>query len=465
MKKRLTALFVSVCFTVFSVLLPYRVAMAAGTFETLLTMEVRGGLAATAVAVTRGNPLVNAVLTVGGAAIIGFAGDYLASKIEIHPKDVVPPYYPGPSSTPPATVAVPSGVTVTGVCTGSYGSPAAALACAQAQFPNNQTGCIAASGLTAGASAYGCAGWLNILPAPCPSGYSASGSSCNLSDASKVPYSVDWSKYPVIQTAADGQSFVADAKAPVPVPAAVTPKLSAPLVLSGHDDQNNPMQITVTPNTGGGFTVKTNTQLTDSNGSTFTKQDWAKVGPDGKIQDYGSVTQTGSIASPGVQNNTTINNSGAAVVFPTDYARQSDITANTAEQAKLTADSAAAVAEQSAQDAKWAALVSTAKSQQLDSEAKVSAAAVAVGLPGGFGGFNGLNPPTANSYNVMDLIGFYSKLPSGGGCETWQGTIFNRSFTLDPCPVVNKVKPYLDWAVATLGILAGLSELLKREEG
>lgn len=264
-------------------------------------------------------------------------------------------------------------------------------------------------------------------PLTCQSGYTLSGSTCNLTNASLVKYPSDG----IPTYISDGAGhFIPDPRDP-DIPSSS---------LSGLNGQPS-----VTQSTGGGQQTSTTSVGSDGSISHSTTNNYY----DSTDNQYHSYTQ-----------NTTINNSGAVtgfsttnnivqaqngqytpvtpsaqnINFPTDYNREA-----TQQQIKAQGDDVAA--DRTAANATKAALnLPTAPTYaQAD-----------------------LHIPNQSAFQVAPTDAFGQLFPhNGGSCVTLPVDLpYLHTLNIDPCPIVTAARPIIDWAIVVLGIISGVFILL-----
>lgn len=149
----------------------------------------------------------------------------------------------------------------------------------------------------------------------CPAGYTASGSICNLTAASSVPYPSDGK--PTVIAKADGTGFALDSRDPDNAPMSTIPTQ----ITSTGVNNGSPFRTTISPQTGGGLTVTTELQIQNADGSTSTYRQTATVAPDGKVVDSSAANYPGSLAQQ-TGSTPALAPSTVSADMPTDYNRE-----------------------------------------------------------------------------------------------------------------------------------------------
>lgn len=407
-----------------------------------------GGVVGAAVAIggllTKANPWINAI-TVGYAMYKFALGQDGGAMVNVRPSGVAE-YVPAwNGTTPPSTSA---STTVYGTIT-NHSAQVANIDTALSQGCAAQTNvggynlpghyvingagtsyfayCKTSSGAEIGIDSA-----VPITKA-CSAGYTLSGSTCNLSNASAVPYPSDG--VPTVVPKTDGTGTAADPRDPDTLPPGFDQ--TKPSYTDGAGGKTE-----VSPNTGGGYTVNTYNTY-NYGGDTYTYNQTMTVDSAGKVTDSYAGTKPGTpttTPSASTQPQTTVDTSALA--------KTADITAVkdaiTTENAKVDAqrDKENADADQANIDIQNKKLV---EAGQWTAE--------------------GLALPGQDKFNVADTSGIADKMPATGGtCVTMPVSIVGfASMDINPCPVVDAVHPMIDWGLRIMGLLSGLFILLRPE--
>jgi len=142
----------------------------------------------------------------------------------------------------------------------------------------------------------------------CPTGYTKSGSACNLSIPEEVKYPPDGMAR--VQVKPDGSGFQQDFRDPDQLPL----DLPLPNIVSVLNTANNlETKLTVAPRTGGGISLQTEQQSIGTDGQTQTYRQLANFDNTGRVVETIASSRPGSIVTT---TETTPTN------FPTDYNRE-----------------------------------------------------------------------------------------------------------------------------------------------
>lgn len=266
----------------------------------------------------------------------------------------------------------------------------------------------------------------------CPAGYTLSGSICNLTSALSVAMPSD-SGLPYVQPTADGTGWTTDPRRPDIRPAAVP--ATGPFTINGVDGSGNPVQLTLTPSTSG-VQVDLLQQTIDSLNNSITQANHLTLNNQGQVTGISQDTKPGAITQYNTTNNSITNVSNTTGTV--------DLSGT---NSRLDAIKAAEDADRADAAAKGAA----AANQHLDPSINTLGGA---GLPG------------RDSFTTAPTDPIGNAMPSNdGSCYTLSPTIKGvGTLTIDPCGVVNAVRPVLDWGLIFVGALGGLGVWFGRSE-
>lgn len=169
----------------------------------------------------------------------------------------------------------------------------------------------------------------------CLAGYVLSGSICNLSDASQVPYPSD--NQPTVKAKADGTGFALDPRDSDN--ALAPPTIPNPIQGTGVVNGQN-TRVTIEPQTGGGIKVTTEQEVINSDGSKTTFKQSVITAADGKVTNSGSANYPGGIPDQTSSTQPLASTTSPTIQFPTDYNReatQTDIKNELAAQGETSA--------------------------------------------------------------------------------------------------------------------------------
>lgn len=283
----------------------------------------------------------------------------------------------------------------------------------------------------------------------CKAGYTLSGGLCNLTNAGLVPLPVTES--PTMRPSAGANPVLAQ----VPGSAAATVPTA---VQSGVNAQNQPMSISVNPlplpNGQTGTTTKFATQTADANGVTMTKTSTVTTDENGVITGVVTTLLPTDLAGA-VQTGASTGGVSAPVTFPTDYNREATQQEILAKQSLI--ESEAKTYQEGVKTDRDAAAVTAAT---LAETLKVGGPPPPIPPPADVSHW-GL--PTLSMFQSFDL-GLTDKIPAGTGCSGIPVTILGQTTSLDPCPVVEGVKPLINWMIIFLGVISGVFVFLKPDE-
>jgi len=250
----------------------------------------------------------------------------------------------------------------------------------------------------------------------CPSGYTLSGSTCNLTNPAAVKYPSDG--IPTYIVGSDGK-FQPDPRDPDAPSASVSGVSGSSSVTQKTADGKQ--SSTTQANPDGSITHSTSNQYYDD--------------LEGVIKDFKqsfTVNNAGNVTNYSTSNNTVnVTNGETTPVnsdFPNDYNREST---------QLELKNAVKDDIQAANDAKTA----------LGSGPNQPTYEV-----------SDLNLPNQESFQVAPTDGMEALLPvNSGSCVTYPLNLpYFTGLVLDPCDVIDQVRPLVDWAVIAFGLLAGL---------
>jgi len=253
----------------------------------------------------------------------------------------------------------------------------------------------------------------------CPSGYVLSGSNCNLSNASIVPYPSDG----VSTYINDGAGkFMLDPRDP-DIPAANLSGLAGQSSVT-QKSTDGKQSSTTTLNPDGSITHSTTNEYYDStDASTHQFTQSFTINNSGAVISYSSsnpVTQ--------VVNGVVTPVSPSNIQFPNDYNREAT---QQALKTAITDDIAAANAAKNS---------------------------LGAGPTGPTYAASELNLPQQSAFQVAPTAPISGLLPTNDGtCVTLPVNLpFFTGLILDPCVVVTAARPFIDWGVMVLGLLSGI---------
>lgn len=250
----------------------------------------------------------------------------------------------------------------------------------------------------------------------CPSGYSLVSGNCNLTSPSSVKYEPDGVSTYVV--GADGK-FQPDPRDP-DTPAASVSGISGSSSVT-QKTTDGKQSSTTQANPDGSITHTTSNQYFDD--------------LEGVIKDFKqsfTVNNAGNVTNYSTSNNTVnVTNGQTTPVnsdFPNDYNREST---------QLELKNSVKDDIQAANDAKTA--LGSGPSQPTYEVSE-------------------LNLPNQDSFQVAPTEGMEALLPvNSGSCVTYPLNLpYFTGLVLDPCDVIDQVRPLVDWAVIAFGLLAGL---------
>lgn len=254
----------------------------------------------------------------------------------------------------------------------------------------------------------------------CPAGYSPSGATCTLTNASAVK----WPSDGLATLRLNGAGIELHPRDPdvLPSPATTTEFLN-PSQDYAPDPLGQPASSTYTPTADGGYTWTQNLQTTINN-QTYTTTNQITVNGSGVLQKASTATNNGPIgtASP-----------TPALQLPDDYNRE------VTQQKILTGADA-----QNAPD--FSSQVTTAK-EQADQELKTKIEEI----PGQFG---------------TDKGNWFSWVwtPPVGACSPWSSTIHGQSVSINICPWVEKIRDVVGWLFVLFGAWTVYNEMFRRND-
>lgn len=146
----------------------------------------------------------------------------------------------------------------------------------------------------------------------CATGYTLSGTTCNLSSATAVPMPSEG--LPYVQPTTDGTGWTTDPRRPDIRPTSVP--ATGPYTLNGLDGAGNPVQLTLTPSTSG-MQVDLLQQSMDALNNTITQANHLTLNNAGQVTALSQDTKPGAITQYSTTNttitNTTTTNNSAPV--------------------------------------------------------------------------------------------------------------------------------------------------------
>lgn len=373
-----------------------------------------------ATALTKVNPWLNAIS--GGVIIYKIYEELAAGSVSVRPSGVSESVPTWTNNTPPSAQSSIPGATYYRVS--GYGfafdhTSKQAAGDAECPLMNSVfTGYDATNNWCVGSGTHsGDLTWdIYTAPTSCPAGYTLSGSTCNLSDASSVSYPSDG--IPTYVVDANG-NFVVDPRDP-----------DFTGLVTGLPGQNTLTQVapngdsmTLQGQPGGGFSAQTqHAEIDPADGLLHQYTQSAMVNNMGAVTSYSStnnvVNVINGVATP----------ASTGTTFPTDYNREST---QQALKTAVTDDIAAS---------------NTAKTALGNGPTKPTYDA------------SELHLPQQSSFQVAPTAPISGLLPTNSGdCVTLPVNLpYFSNLILDPCVVVTAARPFIDWGVMVLGLLAGI---------
>lgn len=263
---------------------------------------------------------------------------------------------------------------------------------------------------------FSCAGYMDSSIYPvvsCPSGYTLSGSTCNLTDPTKVMRDSDG--VAVLNSTSTG--WVPDPQDPDNA-TLTTP--SNPIVQTGPNELGQPAQTTITSTPDGGMKVENWAQTfnttTNNNQVTYNS---VTINSNGVVTNNNTATYSGTL-SQAVNGSAPLSNS---LNLPTDYNRE-------ATQAKIYDELKGGTLTAPTATDVW----DPAKSKKLDDDLK--------------GQFDAI----PNAYQ-QDKNNWFSWVwtPPVGVCSPFTGEVSHIPVSWDFCPTINNIRDTIGWLFALFG--------------
>jgi hypothetical protein len=280
----------------------------------------------------------------------------------------------------------------------------------------------------------------------CPTGYTASGSTCNLSN----PYQASRSTNSDIVR--NGNAYSVPYGAPISTPAGLTPHVmqtttsNDTVTVQGTNADGSRQQTVVTALPGGGTLITQNTPKLDANGNSYMQVTQTTLDASGNVVQNAQTTTQQQFSIDPATGLATLTGSGAstnpasnpsAVTFPTDYARQGEA-----------ANAAKTITDQTTARDNAALQAITPTPTPLDYSLPK------LGIPTS----NPFTPTTPTALNNLAL-------PSNQGtCVSYTAHFLGNDIVLDPCALVTVLRPLVDYGLMALGTLGGILVWLKSDE-
>jgi len=426
--------------------------------------------AAAPVLITAGGPVVWTIAALSALAAAGVAilavkfkdsGGADVATVHVNPKSVKP-VPAGWSAGLPGEVPVPPGTTgsITQYECPTYGFSTGACA---SRFDTIEQACIAtmanANRTYSDSSAthcwdvghnadYGAAG----VYTTCPTGYTLTSGTCNLTNAAVVPYPSDG----VGQTSTVPGTVTDDSRDPDnTLPSNVTKTASRVTVKEGTKT------TTIDINADGGVTV---TQLVPNGNGTSTKIAVKTSAPDAGATDGGTRAvgvEQSVVSGEGDSSSETPATSCAGGPCATEATQL----ANKALLQDLK-DNGVKTDEQAAT---WATAKSAADTKITAADAAISNHTSKLTTIAGGGNSSGLGVSGLSNYvapSSGESTGLESAIPAAASCQALSGSAFGRSWSVDICPVVNATRVILEWGLYVMTLAYVFFALLRpRERG